>query len=107
MTVKLWISSTVRRNSDADELLREFAEKKGITGRDFNHLCLLTEETLGMAGQLLHVYEGELRLEETAAGYEIILEADVRGNDGERAVPAANGLSRQPRRKASWPRSLK
>ena len=35
MTVKLWISSTVRRNSDADELLREFAEKKGITGRDF------------------------------------------------------------------------
>ena len=64
MTVKLWISSTVRRNSDADELLREFAEKKGITGRDFNHLCLLTEETLGE-------------------------------------------LSRQPRRKASWPRSLK
>ena len=89
MTVKLWISNTVCRNSDADELLREFAEKKGITGRDFNHLCLLTEETLGMAGQLLHVYEGELRLEETAAGYEIILEADVRGNDGERAVPAA------------------
>ena len=89
MTVKLWISSTVRRNSDADELLREFAEKKGISGRDFNHLCLLTEETLGMAGQLLHVYEGELRLEETAAGYEIILEADVSGNDGKRAVPAA------------------
>ena len=90
MTVKLWISSTVRRNCDADELLREFAEKKGITGRDFNHLCLLTEETLGMAGQLLHVYEGELRLEETAAGYEIILEADVHEKDGGKAAPAAS-----------------
>ena len=89
ITSKLWISSTVRRNSDAMEILREFAEKNGITGNDFIHLCLLTEETLGMANHMLQVYDGELWLEGTASGYEIILEADVHGRDGE-AAPAAS-----------------
>ena len=89
-TVKLWISNTVRRNSDADEILQEFAEDNGITGNDYIHLCLLTEETLGMAGQMLQAYDGELRLEKTAAGYEIILEADVHEKDGGKAAPAAS-----------------
>ena len=30
----LWISDAVRRNSDACEIMKEFAEKNGITGRD-------------------------------------------------------------------------
>ena len=97
MTVKLWISSTVRRNSDADELLREFAEKKGITGRDFNHLCLLTEETLGMAGTSTTASSGWKRPR-----------PDMRSSWKRTcAGMTANELSRQPRRKASWPRSLK
>ena len=81
-TIKLWISNTVRRNSDANEILQEFAESNGITGNDYIHLCLLTEETLGMAGQMLQAYDGELRLEKTAAGCEIVLEAEVHGRDG-------------------------
>ncbi len=89
-TIKLWISNTVRRNSDANEILQEFAESNGITGSDYIHLCLLTEETLGMAGQMLQVYDGELRLEKTAAGYEIVLEAEVHGKDGEKSAPAAS-----------------
>ena len=89
-TAKLWISDTVRRNGDAGEILAEFAEKNGITGKDYQHLCLLTEETLGMASQILHVYDGELWLEKTAAGYEIILEAAVRGSSDGNAVPAAS-----------------
>lgn len=88
-TAKLWISNTVRRHSDVSEILKEFAEKNGITGKDYLHLCLLAEETLGMAGQILRDYDGEIRLEKTAAGYEIILEADVRGNDSGEAAPAA------------------
>ncbi len=88
--IKLWISNTVRRNSDVNEILREFAESNGITGNDSLHLFLLTEETLGMAGQMLQVYDGELRLEKTAAGYEIILEADVHEKDGGKAAPAAS-----------------
>ena len=28
---KLWISDAVRRNSDANEIMKEFAEKNGIT----------------------------------------------------------------------------
>ena len=32
--VKLWISDAVRRNSDAYEIMKEFAEKNGITGKD-------------------------------------------------------------------------
>jgi len=88
--VKLWISSTVRRNDDAGEILREFAESNGITGSDYIHLCLLTEETLGMASQMLQVYDGELRLEKTAAGYEIVLEAKVHGNDGRNTAPAVS-----------------
>ena len=89
-TVKLWISDAVRRNSDADEIMKEFAEKNGITGKDCYHLGLLTEETLGMANQILHVYDGELRVESTASGYEIILEAAVHEKDGGKAVPAVS-----------------
>ena len=89
-TVKLWISGTVCRNSDANEIMREFAEKNGITGKDWYHLGLLTEETLGMANQILHVYNGELWVESTASGYAIILEAAVQENDSGKAVPAAS-----------------
>ena len=90
ITAKLWISDTVLRNSDAYEILKEFAEKNGITGKEYYHLGLLTEETLGMANQILHVYDGELWVEGTAAGYEIILEATVHENDGGKTVPAAS-----------------
>ncbi len=89
-TPKLWISNTVRRNDDVCQIMKEFAEKNGITGNDYYHLGLLTEETLGMASQILHVYDGELWVEDTAAGYEIILEAAVHGNDGGEAAPAAS-----------------
>ena len=61
-TVKLWISDSVRRNDDAYDMMKEFAEKNGITGKDCYHLGLLTEEVLGMANQILHVYDGELTL---------------------------------------------
>lgn len=88
-TAKLWISDAVRRNSDANDIMKEFAEKNGISGRDFYHLGLLTEEALGMANQILHVYDGELWVESTAAGYEIVLEAAVRGKDGGKAFSAA------------------
>ena len=87
-TVKLWISDAVRRNNDAYEIMKEFAEKNGITGKNYYHLGLLAEETLGMANQILHVYDGELRVERTAAGYEIILEAAVHEKDDGKAVPA-------------------
>ena len=87
-TDKLWISDTVRRNSDVNEILREFAEENRIEGKDFNHLCLLAEETLGMVSQMLNVYDGQLWLEGTAAGYEIILEADVHENHDGKGMPA-------------------
>ena len=89
-TDKLWISDTVRRNSDVNEILREFAEKNRIAGKDYSHLCLLTEETLGMISQMLNVYDGQLWLEGTAAGYEIILEADVHENHDGKNVPAVS-----------------
>ena len=89
-TVNLWISDAVLRNSDANEIMREFAEKNGITGKEYYHLGLLTEEVLGMANQILHMYDGELRVESTAAGYEIILEAAVHEKDGGKTVPAAS-----------------
>ena len=89
-TAKLWISDAVRRNSDANEIMKEFAAKNGITGKDYYHLGLLTEEVLGMANQILHVYDGELWVEGTAAGYEIILEAAVHEKDGGKAVPTAS-----------------
>ena len=89
-TVNLWISDAVRRNSDANEIMKEFAEKNGITGKEYYHLGLLTEEVLGMANQILHMYDGELRVESTAAGYEIILEAAVHEKDGGKTVPAAS-----------------
>ena len=86
-TDKLWISNTVRRNSDTNEILHEFAETNRIEGKDYSHLCLLAEETLGMVSQMLNVYDGQLWLEGTAAGYEIILEADVHENHDGKAVP--------------------
>ena len=89
-TAKLWISDAVRRNSDANEIMKEFAEKNGITGKDYYHLGLLTEEALGMANQILHVYDGELWVERTSAGYEIILEAAVHEKDGGKAIPTAS-----------------
>ena len=68
-------------------IMKEFAAKNGITGKDYYHLGLLTEEVLGMANQILHVYDGELWVEGTAAGYEIILEAAIHERNGEKAVP--------------------
>ncbi len=88
-TARLWVSNAVRRNSDAAEILTEFADENGITGRDYLHLSLLAEETLGMASQILHVYDGELLIEKTAAGYEIILEADVR--ESSNGTPSLSG----------------
>jgi hypothetical protein len=89
-TVKLWISDSVRRNDDAYDMMKEFAEKNGITGKDCYHLGLLTEEVLGMANQILHVYDGELWVESTATGYEIILEAAVHKKTSGKAVPTAS-----------------
>lgn len=86
-TVELWISDTVRRNSDVNEILREFAEENRIEGRNYNHLCLLAEETLGMVSQMLDVYDGQLWLESTPAGYEIILEAEVHENRNGKDIP--------------------
>ena len=77
-TDKLWINGSVRRNSEVNDILRDFAAEAGITGKDFLHMNLLTEETLGMANQMLRDFDGEIWLEAVPAGYEIILEADVR-----------------------------
>ena len=79
-TDKLWVNGSIRRNSEVNEILRDFADEAGITGKDFQHMNLLAEETLGMANQLLKDFDGEIWLETTPAGYEIILEADVREN---------------------------
>lgn len=79
-TEKLWINGTVQRQGDAEELVREFAQDTGITGRDYQHLSLLTEETLGMAYQLLRDFSGEIWLESAPDGYQIILEAETREN---------------------------
>ena len=87
-TEKLWINGDIRRNSEADDVLLDFAKKNGIAGSNFQHLRLLTEETLGMANQLLKNFDGEIWLESTASGYEIILEADVRESGTEKPVPA-------------------
>lgn len=76
-TDRLWINGAILRNDEADVLLQEFAEKTGIRGKAFQHMRLLTEETLGMAHQMLKNFEGEIWLEETPDGYSIFLEADV------------------------------
>ena len=89
-TDKLWISDAVHRNSDVNEILREFAEENRIEGKNYSHLCLLSEETLGMVNQMLNVYDGQLWLEGTAAGYEIILEANVHENHDGKKVPFAS-----------------
>lgn len=89
-TDRLWVNGSIRRNNEVNEILREFAGRAGITGKDFQHMNLLTEETLGMAGQLLKDFDGEIWLETTASGYEIILEADVREN-GSSPAPAPEG----------------
>ena len=41
---KLWINGAIRRNAEAEEILRAFAEKAGISGKAFQHMSLLTEE---------------------------------------------------------------
>lgn len=86
-TDKLWVNGAIRRNNEINEILREFAEKAGITGRDFRHMNLLTEETLGMAGQMLKDFDGEIWLSTAPGGYEIILEADVRANGDGSSAP--------------------
>ena len=96
-TVELWISDTVRRNSDVNEILREFAEENRIEGRNYNHLCLLAEETLGMVSQMLDVYDGQLWLESTPAGYEIILEAEVHENRNGKDIPIVSPEGFMPR----------
>ncbi len=84
---KLWISSEVYRTEDAAEVLRAFAEKAGITGSNLLHMNLLAEETLGMASHMLKQFTGEIWVEKTAEGYDIILEADVRpGEEGKRMI---------------------
>ena len=88
-TDKLWVNGSIRRNNEVNEILQGFAEKAGITGKDFLHMNLLTEETLGMATQLLKDFDGEIWLESTPAGYEIILEADVHERNDSAAAPAA------------------
>lgn len=94
---KLWISSDVRRAGDAAEILKEFARETGISGKDEQHLNLLTEETLGMAGSKLKDFEGEILLQETPEGYRILLEADVREPEaGERTemLPAEGFMAK-------------
>ena len=86
-TDKLWVNGNIRRNNEVNEILSDFAQKAGITGKNFQHMTLLTEETLGMANQLLKDFDGEIWLETTPEGYEINLEADVR--EGSSAVPNA------------------
>ena len=76
-TDKLWVNGSIRRTSEVNEILSDFAREAGITGKDFQHMILLTEETLGMANQMLKNFAGEIWLETTPGGYEIILEADV------------------------------
>ena len=87
---KLWISSTVPRFGDTDELLRDFAEKNGISGKDFLHMRLLMEETIGMTAQLAEPFDGEIRIEKTPSGYDIILEAAVHHPGTEAGTPSAS-----------------
>ena len=88
-TEKLWINGMIRRHMEAEEILQDFARETGITGRDFQHMNLLAEETMGMATQLLKDFDGEIWLERTPAGYDIILEADVRGGEDRPAAELA------------------
>ena len=88
-TEKLWINGAIHRNMEADEMLQAFAEETGIRGKALQYMNLLVEETLGMANQLLKNFEGEIWLEEKPGGYEIILEADLHGN--EEGTPAKPG----------------
>ena len=76
-TDKLWVNGSIRRTSEVNEILSDFAHKAGIIGKNFQHMILLTEETLGMANQMLKDFAGEIWLETTPGGYDIILEADV------------------------------
>ena len=85
-TDKLWVNGCIRRTSEVNEILSDFAHEAGITGKNFQHMILLTEETLGMANQMLKDFAGEIWLETTLGGYEIILEADV--SEGVSDTPA-------------------
>ena len=88
-TEKLWVNGEVIRVDELTEMLKEFAARRGIKGKDLQHMGLLTEETMGMASQLLKDFEGEIWLEGTPIGYDIILEADVH-SDRRDVVPTAN-----------------
>ena len=88
-TQKLWINGAIHRNMEANEMLQDFAEKAGIRGKALQHMNLLTEETLGMANQLLKDFEGEIWLEEAPEGYRIILEADLQ--EHEKGTPVKPG----------------
>ena len=77
-TDKLWINGRIRRNCEINDMLRPFAGRAGINGKDFSHMNLLTEETIGMVNHDLNDFDGEIWLETTPAGYDIILEAAVR-----------------------------
>lgn len=86
-TEKLWISGDVRRNMDMEDILQEFAEKTDIRGRDYLHLCLLAEETVGMAQQLMHHFDGEIWVEHADDGDRIILEAEVQESRDDSVIP--------------------
>lgn len=83
---KLWISSMIRRSNDVNEVLQDFGRKAGISGKDMLYLSLLTEETTGMATQMLKDFEGEIWIEGRKGRADIILEADVHSG-GEESQP--------------------
>ena len=87
-TDKLWINGNIYRNEEADDLIESFSKSVSIAGKDYQHLRLLTEETMGMAHQLLKNFEGELWIEGTPSGYDIILEAAVGENRNQTVDPA-------------------
>lgn len=93
-TDKLWVNGSIRRNDEVNEILHDFAAAAKITGKNFQHMTLLTEETLEMANNLVKNFDGEIWLRTTSSGYEIILEADVRANDSSRPEAASGFMAK-------------
>ena len=93
-TDKLWVNGSIRRNDEVNEILHDFAAAAKIAGKDFQHMTLLTEETLEMANNLVKNFDGEIWLRTTSSGYEIILEADVRANDSSRPEAASGFMAK-------------
>ena len=89
-TDKLWINGKIYRNEEADELLESFSARASITGKNYQHMRLLTEETMGMAHHLLKDFEGELWIEKTHNGYDIIFEANLSGTKERQADISAS-----------------